>query len=332
MDLYLLLHSLADGNFHSGEKLGRSLGITRTAIWKQANALKALGVELHSVTGKGYRLPEPMNLLSREQILATLRIDRAELDKCFDLHLSIGSTNVEAMKKAQSGYPKYLVLAEHQSQGRGRRGRAWISPLGKNLYFSLVWTFQNGVSALEGLSLLTALVVVTVLQKAGFTGLALKWPNDVLLNGNKLAGILLEVHGDVTGPCQVIIGIGLNINMPSSAAVEIDQPFADLANFGGLLNRNLIAAALIDGLHIELENFANSGFAPYRDAWESLDIYAGKEVQVQSGAGSITGVVAGVDVGGGLLLKTAAGIQCISGGEVFPSLRPVSSLPGSVSD
>lgn len=323
MDLYPLLYSLADGHFHSGETLGKNLGISRTAIWKQANALKALGVELHSVTGKGYRLPEPMNLLSQEQILAISQIDSAELARYFDLHLSIGSTNVEAMKKAQAGYPRYLVLAEHQSQGRGRRGRTWVSPLGKNLYFSLMWSFQNGVSALEGLSLLTALVVVRALQKVGVTGLGLKWPNDVLLNGNKLAGILLEIHGDMTGPCQVVIGIGLNINMPPSAAVEIDQPYADLASSGGMLNRNRIAAALIDGLHAELEKFAVSGFAPYRQEWESLDVYRGKEVQVQSGVGSIRGVVTGVDVGGALLLNTSSGIQSISGGEVFPSLRPV---------
>jgi BirA family biotin operon repressor/biotin-[acetyl-CoA-carboxylase] ligase len=323
MDLYPLLYSLADGNFHSGETLGKNLGVTRTAIWKQANALKALGVELHSVTGKGYRLPEPMNLLSREQILATSQTDREALDKYFDLHLSIGSTNIEAMKKAQAGYSRYLVLAEHQSQGRGRRGRTWVSPLGKNLYFSLMWSFQNGVSALEGLSLLTALVVVRALQKAGFAGLGLKWPNDVLLNGNKLAGILLEINGDKTGPCQVVIGIGLNIKMPQSAGAEIDQPYADLAASGGMINRNWIASALIDGLHTELEKFVVSGFAPYRQEWESLDVYRDKEVQVQSGAGIIRGVVAGVDVGGALLLKTSGGIQAISGGEVFPSLRPV---------
>ena len=324
MDLYPLLYSLADGNFHSGETLGKNIGVTRTAIWKQANALKALGVELHSVTGKGYRLPEPMSLLSKEQILAATQIDRTRLEKYFDLHLTIGSTNIEAMKKAQAGYPRYLVLAEHQSQGRGRRGRTWVSPLGKNLYFSLMWSFQNGVSALEGLSLLTALIVVRALKRVGCTGsLGLKWPNDVLLNGNKLAGILLEINGDMTGPCQVVIGIGLNINMPQSAAAAIDQPYADLADSAGMLNRNRIAAALIDGLLIELEKFASSGFAPYRHEWESLDVYHRREVQIQSGASIIKGTVAGVDAGGALLLNTSSGIKAISGGEVFPTLRPL---------
>jgi BirA family transcriptional regulator, biotin operon repressor / biotin---[acetyl-CoA-carboxylase] ligase len=324
MDLYPLLYSLADGNFHSGETLGKNIGVTRTAIWKQANALKALGVELHSVTGKGYRLPEPMSLLSKEQILAATQIDRTRLEKYFDLHLSVGSTNIEAMKKAQAGYPQYLVMAEHQSQGRGRRGRTWVSPLGKNLYFSLMWSFQNGISALEGLSLLTALIVVRALKRVGCTGsLGLKWPNDVLLNGNKLAGILLEINGDMAGPCQVVIGIGLNINMPQSAAAAIDQPYADLADSAVMLNRNSIAAALIDGLLIELEKFAASGFAPYRQEWESLDVYHSREVQIQSGASIIEGTVAGVDAGGALLLNTSSGIKAISGGEVFPTLRPL---------
>src|SRR5690606_22869911 len=114
------------------------------------------------------------------------------------------------------------------SRGKGRRGRTWVSPLGRNIYFSLLWGFQNGVAALEGLSLLCAVAVVRALQRAGVDGLGVKWPNDVLRHGNKLAGILLEVQGDVTGPCRVVIGIGINVHMPASAGASIDQAYSDL--------------------------------------------------------------------------------------------------------
>ncbi len=330
MDLYPLLHALSDGNFHSGEALGAQLGVSRTAVWKQIQALRKLGVELHAVTGKGYRLPEPMDLLSRRGIAEHSGLDADILNSCMALHLSIDSTNLAAMQQAQAGASRYLVLAEHQTQGRGRRGRSWVSPLGRNLYLSLVWSFQNGVAALEGLSLLTALVVVRALERTGVTGLSVKWPNDVLLDGRKLAGILLEVNGDMTGPCKVVIGIGLNVRMPAASAAQIDQAFSDLASAGRVPSRNRIAASLIDELFAELTRFSTSGFGPYRQRWDALDAYRGREVVVQSGAHSIQGRVAGVNSGGALLLDTGKeGVQVISGGEVFPSLRPVADLPAS---
>jgi BirA family transcriptional regulator, biotin operon repressor / biotin---[acetyl-CoA-carboxylase] ligase len=322
MNLVPLLSFLADGNFHSGETLGRELNVSRSAIWKQINALKSLGIELHSVTGKGYRLQEPMTLLSREIILSMLP-DPERFRDCFDVHLTIGSTNTEAMFRAQQGVPTYLVLSEHQSQGRGRRGRTWVSPFGRNLYLSLAWSFQNGIAALEGLSLLVALVVVRALRKLGVVGLGLKWPNDVLLDGSKLAGILLEIQGDLTGPCKVVIGIGLNVQMPRTAAAQIDQAFSDLQTTSAPLDRNWIAAALISELASGLDRFTRLGFGADRDEWESLDIYKGREVEVSSGSSSIRGSVQGVDDGGALLLNTPTGLRTITGGEVFPSLRPV---------
>lgn len=325
MDLAPLLSLLSDGDFHSGEALGRKLGVSRTAIWKQIKALQSLGIELHSVTGKGYRLQTPMTLLSREIILSMLPTDAGRLHNCFDVHLTIGSTNTVAMERAQQGAPVYLVLAEHQSQGRGRRGRNWVSPFGRNLYLSMVWSFQNGVAALEGLSLLVALIVVRALNRLGVQGLALKWPNDVLLDGSKLAGILLEVQGDMTGPCRVVIGIGLNVEMPRAAASQIDQAFSDLQATGVPLDRNHIAATLVDELFRGLDSFNTLGFAPCREEWEALDLYKGREVEVHSGSSSIRGIVKGVDDRGALLLNTESGLRVINGGEVIPSLRPVIS-------
>ncbi len=332
MNLSPLLSNLADGGFHSGEALGKSLGISRSAVWKQINALKSLGIEVHSVTGKGYRMPEPMILLNRDSIIAALQEPANQIKDTFTLHLTTGSTNTDAMKMAHAGHERYLVLAEHQTQGKGRRGRQWVSPLGRNLYMSLVWSFQSGVAALEGLSLMVALSVVRALRKSGHSGLKVKWPNDVLANGSKLAGILLEIHGDVSGPCQVVIGIGVNINMPKSDGLDIDQPYSDLSvvaqqrahtdKHTQVIDRNSIVAALINELFLDLERFVGEGFAPYKQEWESLDIYMNKEVEVSSGANSIIGTVKGVDRGGAMLLNTPAGMITVSGGEVFPSVRP----------
>jgi BirA family transcriptional regulator, biotin operon repressor / biotin---[acetyl-CoA-carboxylase] ligase len=325
MDPAPLISLLADGHFHSGEALGRQLGVSRTAVWKQIRVLRSLGIELHSVIGKGYRLPEPMTLLSREAILSQLSVEPARVNECFDVYLTINSTNTVAMEHAQRGALIHLVLAEHQSQGRGRRGRTWVSPFGRNIYLSLVWSFQNGVAALEGLSLLVALAVVRALKRLGVHGLALKWPNDVLLDGSKLAGILLEIQGDMTGPCRVVIGIGLNVQMPRAAAAHIDQAFSDLQASAVMLDRNRIAAALIDELFSALDSFDAHGFAPCREEWEALDLYKGREVEVHSGNSTIRGIVKGVDAGGALLLNTASGLQVINGGEVFPSLRPITA-------
>lgn len=324
MDLSTLLQQLADGGFHSGEELGLKLGISRTAIWKQIQKLRELGLEIHSATGRGYRLAEPLSLLDKKVILAGINKRAIVPANCVDIHLSTGSTNVDAMAKAKAGFPRYLVLAEHQDSGRGRRGRHWVSPLACNLYLSLLWSFEEGVGALEGLSLMSALVVVRAMERLGYRDIGVKWPNDVLMNGRKLAGILLEMQGDVSGPCQVVIGIGLNINMPTRLAQEIDQPYSSLrSDNAGLVDRNQVTGCLLDELLMMLEDFAAEGFAPWIKEWESRDVYLGRAVEIHSGNKIQRGVNKGVNKAGGLLLEAETGLCSIHGGEVIPSLRPL---------
>lgn len=324
MDLLPLLRVLSDGQFHSGEQLGLNLLLSRSAVWKQVERLRELGVEVHSVTGKGYRLPATFDLLTRETIFAYLGGAAEDWRHCFEVLFTVGSTNAEAMRLAQGGVDRYLILAEHQTRGRGRRGRVWVSPLGANIYFSMVASFQMGIAALEGLSLAVALHVVRALEAEGVTGLGVKWPNDILLGGRKLAGILLEVCGDLTGPCKVVIGLGLNIKMPKSASLLIDQPFTDLsAHLQDRPDRNKIIASVISHLSLGLEEFALSGFAPLQTYWDSLDVFRNGVVEVRAGSNVTEGKVLGVSDTGALLLETMTGLKVIAGGELMPSIRPM---------
>lgn len=325
MDLRPLVRMLADGGFHSGQSLAQQLGTTRTIIGQQVEMLREMGVEVHSVTGKGYRLPTLFDPLSRSAILHLMREHSALWASRFELKFSTGSTNVDAMEKARQGESRYLVLAEHQTAGRGRRGRQWVSPLGANIALSVLWTFDLPLAALEGLSLAVATMVVKGLGNSGYQGgIGLKWPNDILLNGAKLAGILIEIGGDVSGPARVVIGVGINVRMPCFCQQKIDQAYTDLAsNFELSPDRNRIVAAVLSALSVGLPRFAEQGFSAFRDSWNALDVYREQQVCIFSGKHRSLGVAMGVTEAGELILDTASGRQLVAGGELTPSLRPV---------
>ncbi len=309
-----LLKRLQDGRFHSGEALASLAGLSRMAIWKRLQQLEQeLGLELHSVRGKGYRLAEPLSLLDRERLASQVRWP-------LDLHLELDSTSAEAMRQLQAGRkPPFAVLAERQSAGRGRRGRQWISPFGRNLYFSLVWPVEGGTRELEGLSLVAGLAVREALQAAGLGNAALKWPNDVLVRGRKIAGILLELLGDPADSCQVIIGIGLNVNMLQPPE-PIDQPWTSLQReTGERADRTLLCSRLCDALAHWLVRHRQQGFAALRPEWEQAHAWQGCQVQLSSATRTVSGRVLGVTDQGALRLDVNGREQLFSGGEL--SLR-----------
>jgi len=324
MDLRPLIQILADGSFHSGASIGQQLGLTRTIVGRKIEELRGMGIEIHSVTGKGYRLPGALDLMSVARILEQLGGDRRLWAGHIDVLFSTDSTNADAMRKGQEGERHYLVLAEHQASGRGRRGKVWVSPLGANIALSMLWTFKSSMAALEGLSLTVAILVVDALRACGYEGLGVKWPNDILLNSCKLAGILIEISGDAEGPCKVVIGIGINVKMPYSSAAAIDQAFTDLAaNFERAPDRSRIVAVLVRGLTAGLGVFARHGFAAFAPRWNDIDVYKGRDVEISSGATRRVGRALGVSETGALLLETEAGVVHIAGGELTPSLRPL---------
>src|SRR5690606_4227607 len=224
-----------DGRFHTGDELGLRFGVTRAAIWKAVRKVSGSGLEVHSVRGKGYRLSEALTLLDAQQIRQQLSQNSRSAIHELELLSCVDSTNAHALRRIQAGSldlppaGTYVCLAEMQTAGKGRRGREWVSPFGHNLYLTLVREFDSGASGLDGLSLVAGISLVKALQTWGFTGLALKWPNDLLWQGHKLGGILIEITGDVTGTCQVVIGMGLNLKQNPATMTAVDQPWATLS-------------------------------------------------------------------------------------------------------
>lgn len=317
--LWDIVVKLADGKFHSGEELGALLGVSRAAVWKHLQKLENFGVTLSSIKGRGYCIPGGLDLLDQAVIKANLQAPQLLKVEVFP---QLDSTNSFLMRQ---GNPAMQVcFAEFQSAGRGRRGRAWISPLAQNIYCSVGWGFEGGVAVVEGLSLAIGLAIVRALKKFGISGLALKWPNDVLYQHKKLAGILIEMTGDPAGYCQVVIGVGLNVAMQAQHANVIDQPWialnSILSNEGlPLISRNQLATALLDELVTVLQVYQATGFAHYQAEWMDLAAYRGQQVELRNGQVLLPGVFLGVTESGALQLATEGGVQTYHGGEI--SLR-----------
>jgi len=314
-----VLRVLADGRFHSGEELGAHLGVGRAAVWKRIGKTKDYGIEVHAVSGKGYRLPEPLELLDSEAIGVELAAVGALRLRNLEIHDCIDSTNSHLLRRAREGAPGGVVcLAEMQTNGRGRRDRTWVSTFGSNIYLSLLWRYAAGPASLSGLSLAVGVAVARALEDLGVSGMMLKWPNDVLWGGRKLGGILIEVAGEGPGPCFVVVGIGVNVHVPATAGADIDQPWIDLREICGdrSVSRNRLAARMIGRILEVLDGFETTGLEPYRISWSRLDAYAGRPVTIHMPDGEISGIAKGVDRDGALLLAHAGEIRRYTAGEV----------------
>lgn len=310
-----LLRLLQDGQFHSGEELGAALGVSRAAIWKQLQSLQSeFNLNVHKVRGRGYQLQTPLSLLLEQELVTAWPVLLVQ---------QLDSTNAEAMRQLAAGrQPPFLVVAEQQSAGRGRRGRSWVSPFAENLYYSLLLRIDGGMRQLEGLSLVVGLALLSALREQGIEGAGLKWPNDILLEGRKLAGILLELSGDPADVCHVVIGIGVNINMGVGSAVEIDQPWTSMRQvLGRQVERNAFVRSLSASLELFLARHAELGFAGLRAEWEAAHLWQGRDVALISGQQVVQGIVLGVDDTGALRLEVAGQECTFSGGELSLRLR-----------
>jgi BirA family transcriptional regulator, biotin operon repressor / biotin---[acetyl-CoA-carboxylase] ligase len=316
-----LLRLLADGKFHSGTELSRTLAISRSAIWKQLHTLSELGVELKAVSGKGYKLQQPLQLLDSHRIGGYLDQQTLPLIKRLEIHDAMPSTNRYLQELAGKGGESGLVcFAEYQTDGKGRRGRRWISPFGHNIYLSILWRYQDGPAAIAGLSLALGVAVVRALRQLGVGGVGLKWPNDIYWRQRKLAGILVEVSGESSGPCHAVIGLGVNFYLSAHQAESIDQPWTDLNNLLGetaYARRNELAALLLNHLMPVVADFENENIKKYADEWRSYDCMLGKKVSLFIGRQAHEGTVAGIDDNGLLLLKDGVGqLRAFASGEV----------------
>ena len=313
-----LLSILNDNTFHSGETLGVTLGISSAEISNHIKVLNTLGLDILSVRGKGYCLSQRLMLLNTQKI-------REQLDSTHSADVEvlnvIGSTNQYLKDKSIDVENGHTCLAEAQTAGRGRHGRKWVSPYAASLYLSMHWSFSGGYSVLGGLSLAIGVAIVDALNQCGVQGIQLKWPNDIYAQGKKLAGVLIEVEGQIGCNCKAIIGVGLNVALPKNVQI-IDQPWIDLAQLTDpLINRNFLAGTLINELARSLTLFERDGLKPFISKWRGLDIYANKAVKLIIGTQSITGINQGIDENGAILLETEQGVKAYHGGEI--SVRPI---------
>lgn len=308
-----LLSLLLDGKSHSGEFLGEALGVSRAAIWKQIKALRDAGMVVEAIGGEGYRLPLPMQLVDVAGLQAVLG-EGVEL-----LYAPLmASTNQCLRERAeQEGFAHPVVaLAECQSAGRGRRGRHWQAGFARSLLLSLGMRLDCAAAELGGLSLACGVAVAEAVETCGIAGVQLKWPNDLLLDGGKLGGILIEVLGEAEGPCDVIVGLGLNVD----ECPEVPGQAVSCLRDNAVVERNALLQAIAPGLLGVLGDYAREGLAPWREAWQQRHAYADAPVQLLQGERVIDGTCRGIDRQGALVLETGQGVQHCYSGEI--SLRP----------
>jgi BirA family biotin operon repressor/biotin-[acetyl-CoA-carboxylase] ligase len=349
-----ILRLLADGKLHSGAAIGRRLGISRAAVSKGVKTLGGNGLAVSAVAGRGYRLAARLTPLDRRRIAPRLAAGGGAAHRVEVLE-EVESTNdhLLAQALAVSDPSGMACLAEVQSQGRGRRGKSWVSSAYQNLTLSIAWRFAVGPAMVSGLSLAAGVAVLHALEEYGLApgrardrasrarprdprratkdmmsetidaaaALGLKWPNDILWQGRKLAGLLVDAHGEASGPCTIVLGVGINCCIAARDARRIDQPWVDLYTITGETpDRNRLAVLVLNHLRSMFRTFAASGFAAFQTEWNRRHLYADKAVRVGRGDTYVEGTVDGIDVSGALRLRTARGeVQLFHSGEV--SLR-----------
>lgn len=313
-ELYRLL---ADGQFHSGSELGQVLGVSRAAVWKKIKKLQETqGVSVESVTGKGYRLCQPIVFVDAGLLKSAL----PEYENIL-VYDQLDSTNLEVRRQLKASPSSVIVIAEEQTEGRGRRGRQWESPYAKNIYLSLAWPVTHGMAQLEGLSLAVGLAVYRALQPYTSAGLGLKWPNDVLIGNKKIAGILIELLGDPADSFFAVIGIGINVNLQADQ-LNVDNPWTSLAiETDRQIDRNELIIVLIAHLEEILKQQQDQGFASIHKEWEQVHFWQNQMVSLSFAEHEIVGKVLGVSSKGELELLVDGEQKSFAGGELTLRLK-----------
>ncbi len=311
---YNLFELLSDGEFHSGELIAENFGITRSRVWSLINSLENKGVLISRVRGKGYKYNGGSKLLDVPKIsdaLSGLQVNYI---------VECSSTNDMARDEAENQIKPLLAVSEYQSGGRGRRGRAWASDFAHNLTFTYMIPNFYTENGLEGLSLVVGYSIARTLSEKFNVGVGVKWPNDIFINQLKLAGVLVEVQGDITGSYNLMIGIGLNVNKLPKLDDRIDVQSLNRV-LGKAIDRSALLIAIIKNLMEDIDTFSRLGFVEFKSKWNDLDVFSNQEVQVQQGDRTVVGISRGVDSSGALILEHNGCNTLVHGGEV--SLRKV---------
>lgn len=320
-----LIETLADGEFHSGQQLAERLQVSRSAIHKRIDSLDKLNLDIFRVHGRGYKLSEPLELLNKDKLRVAL--EDSFLQAPLTLCRITGSTNDDLRQQLQLAQqnnttlePGTSVIAEMQTAGRGRRGKAWLSPFGANLYLSMYWPLTQGLNGALGLSVAIGVSLAQMLQRQGIAGVSVKWPNDVYVQGSKIAGILIELEGQPAGEGHALIGIGLNLKMPDRHKSEIEQAFTDVqSHINKPLRRHDWAAYLINSCREALLNYDANGLQGLIREWRELDHFYMQPVRLLLGQHEQQGIAEGIDENGALLVRQEGKLKSYFGGEI--SLR-----------
>jgi BirA family biotin operon repressor/biotin-[acetyl-CoA-carboxylase] ligase len=324
----LVLGFLAEAGdeFVSGEAISDKLGLSRAAVWKHVNALRAQGYRIEAVPARGYRLREIPDRLGELELAPLLNTH--DLGRTLHWFEEVGSTNDVAKALAEEGAAHgEVVVAERQTAGRGRRGRSWVSPARKNLYLSAVLRPDLPPARAPEVTLLASVALCQAVRQAGVSAAAIKWPNDVLASGRKRAGVLTEMAAEVERVQWMVVGLGVNVNAAADDFPEELRPVATSLRLerGEPVPRALFAAAVLTALEEWLDRHADEGFAPVRAAWREMSDTLGREVRVSGGPADLTGVAEDIDEVGALLVRTAAGLERVLAGDV-ELLRPAPTV------
>lgn len=307
-----ILSILNDCHFHSGSDIAEHLCISRSAVWKVIQRLKKYNIDIKS-EHHGYLLTTPLILLDKHKIKSLIKDPKIDVE-CFE---TISSTT-DYLRDQTPLKNLHVCLTEHQSKGRGRMGRLWASPFGRNVYFSIIYIFNKDISDLSGLSLAVGVLTANALSSLNENiKPLLKWPNDLYVNNQKVGGILIDLLAEANGNCTATISVGLNVNMKDVVLEGIDQPWTSLEHIVGVqLDRNILIAQLINSIVTGMIVFAEKSIDPFLEEWKRYDFLANKEISLRSGEKNVAGIAKGITSQGHLCLQLSSGeVKSFSSGD-----------------
>jgi len=309
-DRILELFRQAPDQFVSGEQICRALGVSRTAVWKQIGQLRELGYQVEAVRSRGYRLLSPPDRLLPAEVSAGLKTRIIGREVIY--FETTDSTNLQARRLAEDGAVEgTVVIADQQTSGRGRLGRFWLSPPGVNLYLSVILRPTFAPQDATSMTFLSAVAVAEAIAASGPFTPQLKWPNDVLLDGRKVAGLLNEMNAETERVHYLVLGIGVNLNMQKADFPDdLRTPATSLREAGAAeVSRRDFTQTLLRQLDRLYALYHREGFAPIRAAWEAHCHMVGRWIEVDCTSRKLIGTCRGIDAGGALLLDTGGGVQ-----------------------
>ena len=319
-----LVEHLADGQVHSGERLACALGVSRAAVWKGIERLRARGIEILAEPRRGYRLPAAVELLEESRLTRAIAPERRARLRGIEVLFDVDSTNDRLLNREPPPPDQALLCCcELQRAGRGRRGRRWFAPFGQGIAMSIGWQFRAMPRDLPALGLAIGTAIARALTRVGARGIRLKWPNDVCFEDRKLGGVLIDLRAEAAGPVHVVIGVGLNLALSASARSQIEATGVRAAAIADACpttpSRNEVAGRVIDEVLAVVAEYERSGFTPHRADWSSLDAFANRRARVSLGVESVHGIARGIDAEGALQLEVDGAMRKFLSGDL--SLR-----------